>query len=146
MHGVINYCMVIRKILSIFLVILMASAFMVAPVTAKVSKSASKMCCKGHCLMAMPAKGSMAGHHGDHGKEMISCCKDHCLAGTEEKVLSVRAIDSKHSGVFKESPAHIFASASYYFFSTMQSPGNLSLAATQPPLAPFFILHSSLLI
>jgi len=80
--------MAIQKIFSIFLVVLMASTYLVAPVKAKVTKSASKICCKGHCLMAMPANGSMAGNHGHHGKDMVSCCKDHCLAGTEEKVLS----------------------------------------------------------
>lgn len=138
--------MAIRKFLSVFLVVLMASTFLVAPVKAKMAKSASKMCCKGHCLMAMPAKGPMAGKHGNHEKEMVSCCKDNCLAGTEEKVLSVRAIDSKKSGVHQKSPTHFSSSVSYYFFPTAQSPGEASLVRGLQRTAPLYLVHSSFLI
>ena len=138
--------MAIRKIFSVFLVILMAATFLVAPVEAKVAKSASKMCCKGHCLMVMPANGPMAGKHGNHEKEMVSCCKDNCLAGNEEKVLSVRAIDLKKSGVHQKSPTHFSSNPSYYFFPTAQSPGEASLVRDLQRTAPLYLVHSSFLI
>ena len=140
--------MVTKKYISPLLVFGLALMIFAFPIKVPVSSAQGKLCCKGHCFMAMPAKKIIGGMEKQHSKARVACCQNHCLSVASRDVLKPRInIDLHASRVFAKSVQFFPANEFSVFPLATSPPGKYFSPPKEEKLhCPLFLANSAFLI